>query len=657
LLFRILVVAPEHEPTFFTKIDPLKGPLDAKIKSRSIANIPGKNQIHGRIIDSEGKSLAQAVVSVEVVHVGNLGMGNPPAGTDPLAITDDNGNFALYSVEPFDAMTLKVAARAHAPKRFSSIPGGAKRHEFAVTEGAGIRGRVLRGGMPLKDLSMGTVSVDRTMENFSGDFEIATDEKGMFFFPNLPPNKDYYVYGMVASTQPYGAIPARRVRAGGDGNVLEVGDIEIVPGRRLAGEVRLADGKPLPQPTRLTIGRREAWNSLTIELPPNGHFDATNLPPESLSIGTRVAGYRPSGKNPSLDRLNPFGLVGRLESDKTNLIFLLEPGENLQTEWSNTPSNERPENLPLAGIEAGTRADRVISGRITDAETGRPINGARITPGRPQARRDWIDWLTTRSVVASQNGEYKLEVPPGQSAYKLRVTAEDYLPHLSEEIKPAQESSPLEIKLARGEGPRGTIVNAKGEAVGNLAVYHLGPTEQGSLGANGELRVHRMGEEAKTITDEMGQFKCAAKLGDTELYAANESGFLKLAAKEAKGGKFMLQPWATVKGRLMENGRPAARVNIDLRWQQEFDSARSYINLSGVQTGENGEFEFKKVPPGDLHLTRRETVAPGNGWINIPLKGLTAKPGEVLSLEEVDKAADLRPKAPRFPFSAPPKAL
>ena len=132
--------------------------------------------------DSAGKPLEQAVVSVDIVQQGNTGHGTPPPGTDPLAITDDQGNFALYSKQPFDSMELKVEARAMAPKRFSGVRGGGPPTTFVITEGASLKGRVLLDGKPLKDASIGAVSVDRSMENFSGDLESRPPKMALLLF-------------------------------------------------------------------------------------------------------------------------------------------------------------------------------------------------------------------------------------------------------------------------------------------------------------------------------------------------------------------------------------------------------------------------------------------------------------------------------------------
>jgi hypothetical protein len=329
LLFQVLAVAPGNIPAFFNKVDPLKGPLDARLKPRTATNIPPSQTILGRVLNSDKEPLAGAVVSVSTTTTGNTTSSRPPKGTDPLAITDERGEFTLLSEGKFDAMNLQVEARGYAKANFPETRPGAQRRTFVVTVGATLTGRIVSRGQPRPNVSIGVVGADRSMGNFTGDFVIGTMANGRFLFVNLPPNREYDVYGLVSSLQPLGALPARVVSVKGDGSEADVGDLEIVPGRRLAGQVRLADGQPLPPHTRLLVGRPEVWDTLTVELPPDGHFVVTNLPAEVTSVDTRVEGYRFSDHNVSLDRLNPFHLVGRLDADKTNLLVLLEPGANL----------------------------------------------------------------------------------------------------------------------------------------------------------------------------------------------------------------------------------------------------------------------------------------------------------------------------------------
>ena len=194
--------------------------------------------------------MPQAVVSVEMTQQGNTGRGSPPAGTDPIAITDEKGEFAIFSREAFDHMTLKVDARAMAPLRFNEVRPGPTRRELVVTEGAALRGRVMLDGKPLKDVTVGAVSVDRS-ENFSGNYEYGTNEEGVFYFPNLPPNRPYYVYGITGSTKQHGAIPPKLVQIKGDGTTAEVGDLEterIHADKRGSTRIRRSSTRPPLRP-------------------------------------------------------------------------------------------------------------------------------------------------------------------------------------------------------------------------------------------------------------------------------------------------------------------------------------------------------------------------------------------------------------------------
>jgi hypothetical protein len=333
LVFQVLVIAPGYEPTFFRKVDPLKGPLAAVLKPRPKVDLPARQTVFGHVVDESGNPVVRAVVSVESIRTGNTTSGRVPEGTDPLAITDEKGGFFLASQSAFDSLELKVEARGFARRGFMDIRGGSQRQELVVTEGAYLTGRVLKDGKPLGGITVGIVSSDRGIGEFTGNFEMATDETGNFLIRNLPPGRQYDFYGVMSSLQKYGALPARKIQMGGNGSTNDLGTLTVVSGRRLAGQVRLSDNQPLPADTKLVIGRKDAWDSLVVRLAPDGKFDVSNVPAESLSVHARVTGYRHSARNASLDRLNPFGLAGRLDTDKTDLTILLEPGESLPSEF------------------------------------------------------------------------------------------------------------------------------------------------------------------------------------------------------------------------------------------------------------------------------------------------------------------------------------
>jgi hypothetical protein len=81
------------------------------------------------------------------------------------------------------------------------------------------------------------------------------DAEGRFAFSHLPASVEYTVYGVMESLQGIGALPTRIVKLKGEGTVQDIGTWELAKGFRLAGQVKLADGKTIPPCSRLVISR------------------------------------------------------------------------------------------------------------------------------------------------------------------------------------------------------------------------------------------------------------------------------------------------------------------------------------------------------------------------------------------------------------------
>jgi hypothetical protein len=130
---------------------------------------------------------------------------------------------------------------------------------------------------------------------------------------------------LMQSCRPYGAIPVRPLQLGASGTVLDVGALEIEPGHSLSGRLILADGKPVPPGTPVSLSRAQAWDYQVTRVGADAKFSFSSLPTEEYSLSVRVPGYHPSPKNFSLDLLNGFSLLGRITRDTEELRFLLEP--------------------------------------------------------------------------------------------------------------------------------------------------------------------------------------------------------------------------------------------------------------------------------------------------------------------------------------------
>jgi hypothetical protein len=109
------------------------------------------------------------------------------------------------------------------------------RKDLALTKGAALKGRVLKDGQPVCNVTIGVAGTDRSAGRFVGDFAVQTDPDGVFTFSHLPAMQEYALYGVMESLDGIGALPTRLVRLKGDGSTNDLGTWSMARGFRLAG--------------------------------------------------------------------------------------------------------------------------------------------------------------------------------------------------------------------------------------------------------------------------------------------------------------------------------------------------------------------------------------------------------------------------------------
>src|ERR1051325_8500884 len=352
LIFRVLVTAPGFEPKIVDKVDPTNGTIQATLKRQNLDRLGTRNKLTGRVLGPKGEPIEGAKVEFHWIEEGRRGCGGvcDEWGVQPLAVTDENGAFTLTAKHAFDRMSISVEARALARSKFLKLPS-AETHTLRMTEGADIKGRVMREGKPVPNSIVGLVSVDRS-DLFTGEYEIAADEEGGYFFANIPPGQAYYVYTRMKNAPTNGGV-ARTVKfnAGTDETITRVEDLVIASALRITGRVMLADDEPITAGSRMWLGREDAWDSLAdIDVPSDGSFRLEGVPPELVTFGARVRGYRLSEDNPNIDRLNPFRLMGSVSTNMDGFIILLQPGESLRS--SDFKDRTQPRDKPLRSAPA-----------------------------------------------------------------------------------------------------------------------------------------------------------------------------------------------------------------------------------------------------------------------------------------------------------------
>jgi hypothetical protein len=325
LLFNVLVVADGFRPVIVKKVDPLAKPIEVELTPQETDKLEPKRVLFGVVLDSLGKPVAGARVSAQSFKTDAFS-GFSPGIFDPIAVTNVRGEFILTSSSAITHADLKIEGNGVAPRIIAGRKPEANPQTIKMTAGATITGRLIRGGRPVADALVGLVQVSRGSDQFLGEASIGTDLHGGFTLRNVHPDEDYFIYGLMGSFKDGGAVPAVRIRSGADGATTEVGDLKVVRGHRIKGQVLLSDGKNVPARSRLMVSREDAWDHQEVELDAAGRFEISGLPTEKYSLNVSLPGYRLSSKNHSIDSQNQFRLVGTIDQDIDTLKILMEPG-------------------------------------------------------------------------------------------------------------------------------------------------------------------------------------------------------------------------------------------------------------------------------------------------------------------------------------------
>jgi peroxiredoxin/protocatechuate 3,4-dioxygenase beta subunit len=636
LRFQILVVAKEHQPKFVDKVDPAEKPLKVTVKPRSGGETPAK-RLAGRVLDPDGKPVAGAVVNIRGVTRGESTQFGGNKDIDPLAVTDERGEFVINGQTTFEAAGVDVVARGFAKGIFQSLATGGKVHELKLAEGASLKGRVLKDGKPLAGVELGVSGAERRSEVYVGNFSVATDEDGRFLFVNLPAKTAYQLYGLMKSFGPHGSIPAQVVRTGENGGTFDTGNLTVKPGFTVAGEIRLKDGKPVPANTRILLSRENAWDSQQTTAATNGQFRFENVPAESVGLSTRIKGYQMSPRNGSIDPLNPYHLIGKVYTNKLDLIVEFVPGERAER-LEGDQQSVREE--PLRGIEAArVGGDIKVTGKAVDVDTQEPLPTFTVTPGRKSRYGEQIDWLPSRQTEHT-NGTFTVYFNKQPQAPAVLIEAEGYLPQASGWLSSTGETN-LTLALKKGSGYGGTVLTPDGALATNLTVY-LTDSKNGVYVDSDKMSVRDgiyQGTK-RTTTDANGRFSFKPIAGAYSVIVVNEIGFAEVLVEQlGSAGEIRLQAPARIEGQLHIGNRLGTNetVRLGLAHIPYASHPRNFPALNffaTTRTDAEGRFVFERVPPIAVEVYHEPKVRDSKmGTIaQAQTTKFLAKPGETHKL-------------------------
>ncbi|MEM9382685.1 MAG: carboxypeptidase-like regulatory domain-containing protein [Planctomycetota bacterium] len=303
--------------------------------------------------------------------------------------------------------------------------------------------------------------------------------------------------------------------------------------------------------------------------------------------------------------------------------------------------------------------------RVVEAATGDPVRRAKVSLSPPGRGEDFdptagmMSGEVRRREWAKTNKEGECELSSlGDETLVLTVRAKGYAKYVDESFDPSAASRETTVSLARGGSILMTIVDAKGDLVGeNVRVQCRRTTEESTSQSS------KAGDGAgQALFDELaaGTYEVRAYRGSGPDFGRrsrdDDAEWLEVDVEydEVTPVEFELPAVGGLTGFVSMDGAPMQGVRVSLHGEDEADEAERFIQIQdqysgfggrqeGDTTGADGKFDIGGVEPGryallarhaDLAMVTRTTVDVGLEGSTVEVEMLrTAVEGRVVDDE------------------------
>jgi hypothetical protein len=275
-MFQVLFAADSFRPIFHYRVKAWE-PQEVTLRPAPQGADP-ESRARGRVTDEAGNPVTGAMVQVVGAHRKEGWQSSSWPDIESIVFTDENGAFVIRAEAPFIDVDLRVEVPGFAAtSRLDAVKTGEAFREVRLKRGGSVR------GVGMTAINDGSID---------GVFEIMTDGEGQFHFRNLPPGRDYHLFGIMESLEERGSVPIQRVHVD-ESAETDIADLELRPGFVLSGNVRFNDGTPAPPNSMVTLsrtvveaGREEYLDGWVVFLNKGkeGYFEFTGVPAEPVSL-------------------------------------------------------------------------------------------------------------------------------------------------------------------------------------------------------------------------------------------------------------------------------------------------------------------------------------------------------------------------------------
>ncbi len=270
-----------------------------------------------------------------------------------------------------------------------------------------------------------------------------------------------------------------------------------------------------------------------------------------------------------------------------------------------------------------------VAGTVTDATTGRAIEQFQVvpviyfTPDFPFVERS--------QTSAQKNGKFSFDFERTDIGHGVQIEAPGYMTRRSGRYRIGQANPTIEFQLQPAQRHRGQVLDEHGKPVSGAKVYVATGFQNLYLT---DLVNEEDGSNYLVTADGKGAFEIVPQMETYSLVVASSAGYAEVKRNIGQQpGEVRVKPWARVKGKLMQAGRPvtSARVAIYPIRNEGIDEPPIHANFSAT-TDDMGSFEFERVPPircrvlGNLHWSGDYPLSSSQ---SVPLE---LNPGDEVSL-------------------------
>ena len=269
--------------------------------------------------------------------------------------------------------------------------------------------------------------------------------------------------------------------------------------------------------------------------------------------------------------------------------------------------------LSLAAALAPAAERPSISGTVTDA-AGKPLQHATVMVYYAGVKHGYSAFCPScyadcgKRTLTDASGAFTIPNLDPDLWFTLLAVEDGYTPEFVPKVDPAQAKPALASLHTRAavddpaRAVRGLVVDAHGRPVRDAVVEPRGVGILKNGKPAGMMFGTIDGLDPLAVTNAKGEFELAYSQPADKMYFAIEArgmapkAFLGIPTG-AERQTFRLSDGATVRGRLVQNGKPVAGAEVGLASQQRPNGA-GYDEVR-LGTQEDGTFVFTNVPPGE----------------------------------------------------------